>query len=62
LRSIGPFAFEESGVVLRLIEPLSKADLGVFVVCTFDGEHLLVASKDRMQAEKLLRAAGHSLS
>lgn len=59
LRSVGPFAFDESGVVLRLISPLSEAGLGVFVVCTFDGEHILVAQKDRTQAEALLRAAGH---
>ena len=59
LRSVGPFAFDESGVVLRLIAPLSEAGLGVFVVCTFDGEHILVAQKDRTQAEALLRAAGH---
>ncbi|MEO9825793.1 MAG: ACT domain-containing protein [Paracoccaceae bacterium] len=59
LRSVGPFAFDESGVVLRLIEPLSLAGLGVFVVCTFDGEHLLVAANDRERAENLLRATGY---
>lgn len=59
LRSVGPFAFDESGVVLQLISPLSKAGLGVFVVCTFDGEHLLVSAKDKERSGALLTDAGH---
>ena len=39
---IGPFAFDETGVVLAVIRPLSEAGIGIFVVSTFDGDHLMV--------------------
>ena len=62
LRTIGPFAFDESGIVAALIAPLSAADLGVFVLCTFDGEHLMVAQSDLPRALDILSSAGHVLA
>ncbi|MGB3275813.1 MAG: ACT domain-containing protein [Castellaniella sp.] len=59
LRTIGPFDFQAAGIVHSLITPLSTHGIGVFVVCTFDGEHLLVAESDRIKARDLLLAAGH---
>ncbi len=59
LRTIGPFDFQAAGIVHTLITPLSTNGIGVFVVCTFDGEHLLVAEADRDRACALLEAAGH---
>ncbi len=60
LRTIGPFAFEATGIVHSLISPLSLNGVGVFVVCTFDGEHLLIAEGDRQKAIDLLIEAGHT--
>ncbi|MFK0208890.1 ACT domain-containing protein [Agrobacterium sp. NPDC090283] len=57
----GPFAFNETGIVLSVIEPLSTNDIGIFVVSTFDGDHLLVKSNDLEKASQLLANAGHSL-
>ncbi|MET3828372.1 hypothetical protein ABIC16_004127 [Sphingomonas sp. PvP055] len=59
LRTVGPFAFQAAGVVLTLIAPLSSNGIGVFVVCTFDGEHLLIKEGDRRKAVELLVANGH---
>ncbi len=59
LRTIGPIPFQATGVVRSLIDPLSSNGIGVFVVCTFDGEHLLIAEQDRSRAEDLLAACGH---
>jgi hypothetical protein len=59
LRTIGPFAFQATGVVHSLISPLSLNGVGVFVVCTFDGEHLLIAESDRQKAINLLSEARH---
>ena len=61
LRTVGPFAFQAAGVVRSLITPLSSNGIGVFVVCTFDGEHLLIAAGDLEQSLVHLRAAGHLL-
>ena len=59
LRSVGPFAFTASGIVLSIIAPLSAKGIGIFVVCTFDGEHVLVADQSWAAALKCLRDAGH---
>lgn len=61
LRSIGPFAFDASGIVLSIISPLSSQGVGVFVICTFDGEHILVAEQHWEQSLLLLKEAGHLL-
>lgn len=57
----GPFAFGETGIVLSVIKPLSENGLGIFVVSTFDGDHLLVKGKDQATAKGLLGEAGHKL-
>ena len=59
-RSVGPFDFQTTGIVQSLVNPLSDAGLGVFVLCTFDGEHVLVAERDFENARNLLIEAGHS--
>lgn len=58
-RSIGPFAFDEAGIVASLISPLSAEGIGVFVLCTFDGEHILCPSTDFAAAQTILTAQGH---
>lgn len=60
LRSIGPFAFDATGIVQSMVNPLSDAGIGVFVLCTFDGEHLLVSEGDASKAVTLLIEAGHT--
>lgn len=61
LRTVGPFPFEAAGIVHSLITPLSTNGIGVFVVCTFDGEHLLIPARDAEKARNLLAMAGHRL-
>lgn len=58
-RSLGPIPFDATGIVQALIEPLSRQGIGVFVVCTFDGEHVLVSDSDWARSLSLLEQAGH---
>ncbi|MBX9455136.1 MAG: ACT domain-containing protein [Rhizobium sp.] len=58
---IGPFAFDETGIVSAVIGPLSAAGIGIFVVSTFDGDHMLIKQRDVERAEPVLAAAGHAL-
>lgn len=58
----GPFAFDETGVVLSVIEPLSKNGVGIFVVSTYDGDHILVQSADAERSVTLWRVAGHAVT
>lgn len=59
MRTIGPFPFESAGIVQSLIAPLSNNGIGIFVVCTFDGEHLLVQEQQLEDARRQLLSAGH---
>ena len=59
-RSVGPFAFDESGVVSALTKPIADAGIGIFVVCTYDGEHLLCAASDFDRVKTILTDAGHN--
>lgn len=58
-RSLGLIPFDATGIVQALIQPLSTQGIGVFVVCTFDGEHILVADADWEKSQNLLEQAGH---
>ncbi|CDZ63324.1 GATS-like protein 1 [Neorhizobium galegae bv. orientalis] len=57
----GPFAFDETGIVLSVIRPLSENGIGIFVVSTFDGDHLLIKTADKPTSRELLQTAGHTL-
>lgn len=62
LRFVGPFAFGATGIVLSVIRPISEGGLGVFVVSTFDGDHMLIKTDDMPSAARLLTQAGHILT
>lgn len=59
-RTVGPFDFETTGIVQSLITPLSEKGIGIFVLCTFDGEHILVPIGSAQRAHNCLIEAGHS--
>lgn len=61
LRLNGPFAFDETGVVASVVGPLATQCIGVFVVSSHDGDHLLLQSKDLAVALDTLRAQGHTV-
>ena len=58
---VGPFAFDETGIVSSVIGPLSDAGIGIFVVSTFDGDHMLLKEADIGRAGPVLTGAGHIL-
>ncbi len=61
LRTIGPFPFDAAGVVKSLITPLSDNGIGVFVICTFDGEHVLIPTSETDSAKRFLEISGHTV-
>ncbi|TWB65675.1 hypothetical protein FBZ87_1194 [Nitrospirillum amazonense] len=62
LKFIGPFAFDQAGILLSVIRPLSENGIGVFVTSTFNTDHLMIQAENRDRTLSLLRAAGHSVS
>lgn len=61
LRFAGPFELYETGIVLSVVQPLAEGGIGVFVVSSFDGAHLLIKNDDFLHAQMLLQNAGHAV-
>ena len=59
LKLVGPFAFDETGIVASVTTVIANADIGVFVVSTFDGDHILVKETDFHAAISALKEKGH---
>ncbi|MCH2338495.1 ACT domain-containing protein [Pseudomonas sp. NPDC047963] len=57
----GPFAFDQTGVLAALLDPLAAAAIGIFAVSTFDTDYILVKSMNLENAVEVLKEAGHRL-
>ena len=57
----GPFAFDELGIVAALAQPLLKAEIGIFVVSTFDTDYILVKQDDADAAATAWKQDGHTV-
>ena len=62
LAMAGPLPFSEVGVLASLAAPLSEAGVSIFVLSTFDTDHLLVKSAQLETALAALARAGHILA
>ncbi|MDL2401396.1 ACT domain-containing protein [Rhizobium mayense] len=51
--------FEETSIVLSVAEPESESDVGILAVSSFNGNYVLVRSRDAAAAVNLLAGAGH---
>jgi len=57
----GPFAFDQTGVLASLLDPLAAVGIGIFAVSTFDTDYILVKSMNLENAVHALKDAGHRL-
>lgn len=57
----GPLDFGLTGVLASIATPLAEAGIPVFVISTYDTDHLLVRWPDMDRAADRLRGAGHLL-
>ncbi|HEV2469791.1 MAG TPA: ACT domain-containing protein [Candidatus Sulfotelmatobacter sp.] len=59
LKLQGPFPFSMTGVLLSFIEPLSRNQIPIFAISTFDTDYVLVQEEHTQAALDSLQAAGH---
>ena len=59
LKLVGPFAFDQIGILASVTTPLAAAGVSIFVVSTFDTDYLLVKKERLADAVAALGAAGH---
>lgn len=62
LRLEGPFAFDQTGILLAVLAPLAQAGVSVFALSTFDTDYVLVKEDLLERARPALAAAGHRLA
>lgn len=61
LRLVGPFAFDQTGILLSVLAPLAGADIGIMAISTFNTDYVLVKQSRLIPAVDALRAAGHTV-
>jgi hypothetical protein len=61
MRIEGKLGFELTGVLASVTAPLSKAELSIFAMSTYDTDYLLIADEDLQKASEMLEAAGHTI-
>jgi hypothetical protein len=61
MRIEGKLGFELTGVLASVTAPLSKAELSIFTMSTYDTDYLLIADEDLQKATEMLEAAGHTI-
>ncbi len=59
LKVESPFEFDLTGAISSVAAPLTKADIGMFVVATQDSDYLMVKEYDSERAIALLSRAGY---
>lgn len=62
LKLEGPFPFATTGVLLSFIESLSRNQVPIFAISTFDTDYVLVQEEHAQAAINFLQAAGHDLA
>lgn len=55
----GPIPFHATGILLRILQPLAQAGIGIFAISTFDTDYVLVKEASRAAATAALADAGH---
>ncbi len=61
LKLIGPFAFDLTGILTSVLNPLRDAEIGIFAISTFDTDYVLVKLEHLERAVLTLKNAGHTI-
>lgn len=58
---VGPFDFDETGVIASVAGPLAEAGISVSVLATYDTDYVFVREDALENAAEVISAAGHHL-
>ena len=62
LELLGPLDFSLTGVVASLVDPLSRAEIPIFVISTFETDYVLVRGVNLDDAVEALELGGHDVA
>ncbi len=61
LELLGPFDFDETGVIASVAGPLAEAGISISILATYDTDYLFVREEALEDAVEILSAAGHRI-
>ena len=61
LKLVGPFAFDLTGILSSVLNPLRDAEIRIFAISTFDTDYVLVKLEHLQRAVVTLKNAGHHI-
>lgn len=61
LKLIGPFAFDLTGILSSVLNPLRNAEIGIFAISTFDTDYVLVKLENLERCILALESVGHTI-
>lgn len=54
MKLVGPFDFDQTGVLADFLRPLAKAEIGILALSSFDTDYVLVKTKNLSNAKTAL--------
>ena len=61
LKLLGAFAFDLTGILSSVLNPLRDAEIGIFAISTFDTDYVLVKLENLERCILALERAGHTI-
>lgn len=58
---VGPLAFDLTGILTQVANPLAEVGVSIVALSTFDTDYVLVKAARRTRAIEALRRAGHTV-
>ncbi len=62
LKLQGPFEFSMTGILLSVLEPLAKVQVGIFAISTFNTDYVLIKNGLLETAIAALESVGHRVA
>jgi uncharacterized protein len=59
MRLLGPFDFDQTGILKNVLVPLAAEKIGILAVSSFDTDYVLVKTKNFERAKEALRNQGY---
>ena len=57
----GPLDFSLTGILVSIAEPLAEAGIPIFVISTYNTDHIMIRDHQVNHAIKILETAGHTI-
>ncbi|HEX4489301.1 MAG TPA: ACT domain-containing protein [Terriglobales bacterium] len=61
LKLLGPFPFQETGILASFLDPCARTGIPIFAISTFDTDYVLIKQQDQARTIVALTGVGYEL-